>query len=97
MPISGRAVAVVLGLPRWDALAPIDGETAGRVVNDPRRAVTHSGLAERAVVRDEAGRYVIGDRLDKPAQHLDAQAGGTANERLGALARDDPGDLMPLA
>ena len=79
------------------SLAPLDGETAGRVVDDPRRAVTHPGLAERAVVRDEAAGDVIRDRPDQPANDLHAQPRGAANESLGAFPRDDARDLTTLS
>ena len=57
---------------RRDVLAPFDGEPAGRFVDDPRGAVTQSGLAERAVVRDEAAGDVIRDRSDEPAHDCNA-------------------------
>src|SRR5712691_10177287 len=81
---------------RRHALAPLDGEPPGRLVDDPRRAVTHSGIPERAVVHDETVGNVIRDWPDEPAHELDAQARRAADERLGALASDDLGDLTPL-
>ena len=56
----------------------------------------HPGLAERAVVGDEAAGDVIRDRSHEPAHHFDAQSRGASDERLGALARDDVRDLTAL-
>src|SRR5690348_15815920 len=80
----------------WNALPPLDSEAAGRVIHNPRRAVTHAGLAERTIVRDEAVSDAVRDGPYEPAKDLHAQARRTADEGLGALSRDDPGDLSLL-
>jgi hypothetical protein len=56
----------------------------------------HSGLAERAVVGNEAAGDVICDRSHEPAHYFDAQSRGASDERLGALARDDVRNLTSL-
>ena len=81
---------------RRHAVASFDDEPAGRVVDDPRRALMEPGLTERAVVRDEAASDVIRDRPDQPANDLHAQPRGAADERLGAFPRDDARDLTTL-
>lgn len=78
------------------ALAPLDGEPARRVVDDPGRAVTHSGLAESAVVGDESAGDMIRNGPDDPAHDLHAKACRATNKRLSALARDDLCDLTTL-
>ena len=81
---------------RWYPLASFEGKPTGSVVDDPRRAVIHSGLAERAVVGYEAPGNMIRDRPDESANDLNAQTSWAANKRLGALPGDDLGDLTAL-
>ena len=57
----------------------------------------HAGLAERAVVREEAAGHLVRGPVDEPPHDFDAQAARPTDQRLGALARDDPGELTPLA
>jgi hypothetical protein len=58
--------------------------------------VTHSGLAERAVIRYQSARDVIRDRPDEPAHDLHTEAGRATNERLGAFPRHDLCNLTAL-
>src|SRR5438874_1619909 len=82
---------------RRHALAPVDGETAGRVVDDPGRATAQPGLAQRAVVHDEAARDVIRDRPDESADDLHTQARRPPDEGLSTLPCHDPSDLTVLS
>ena len=77
-------------------LASPDSKSAGRIVDDPCRAVTHSRLAERAIVLDEAASDVIRGRPDEQAHKFDAQARRAADKRLRAFPRDDLRDLTAL-
>ena len=85
------------GSRRRHTLATLNDEPAGRLLDDPRRAVMHSHLAEGAVVHDEAAGDVIRDGPHEPAHDLHTEARLAADQRLGALPRDDLRNLSALA
>jgi hypothetical protein len=84
------------GTSRRHVLAPLDGEPARCVLDNPCRAVAYVIFAQRAVVADESAGDVMRDRPDESAHDLDAQARRLADKRLGALARNDLSDLTAL-
>ena len=59
-------------------------------------SLTITALAERAIVCDQAAGHVMCDRTDEPAHDLHADARRPADERFGALPRDDVRELPAL-
>ena len=75
------------------AIGAVDDHAAGRALGDPRRAEMRPALAEHTVVLDEAPRDEMRGRAQEPASRRDAPSCCGADDRLGALARDDRGEL----
>src|SRR5690348_12762033 len=84
------------GTARGDALSSLDVDAAGRVGDDPGRAAADARFAEHPVISREATSRRARHRSDEATHDLDACATSLADERFGALAGNDPGELTSL-